>query len=418
MGTAVFFHAHPDDEAIATGGSMARAHAEGHRVVLVVATGGEHGEVPDDLAPDESLADRRRVETERSGEALGVDRIVWLGYADSGMTGWAQNDDEISFFRAELDEAGERLAAVLREEHADVLTIYDWHGNYGHPDHVQVYRVGCRAAELVASDLPDLRVFEATMNRDEMRRQMAAAREAGETFGPGDDENEFDPDGGMDDGNPMGTPEAELTMVVDVHAFVDRKRDAIRAHRSQVTDSSFFLQMPPEAFAFAFGREWFTEHGRPAGAAAGLALRPLRSSRGRVGRRIRSVVFDGSADDANRSTTMGGIMVPAMTMHASSGSAPVRRLRRHMLVLLAGALACTACGFGGDDVRRHHDAAGVGDELAVRDRQRDHSAGHDLRADSHAGNRPRRPCRGARCRPPRPPPSRCPSRPSRSHSRS
>ena len=88
MGTLVVFHAHPDDEAIATGGSMARAHAEGHRVVLVVATNGEHGEVPDDLAEGETLADRRRAETERSAAALGVDEVLWLGYADSGMTGW------------------------------------------------------------------------------------------------------------------------------------------------------------------------------------------------------------------------------------------------------------------------------------------------------------------------------------------
>ena len=107
MGTLVVFHAHPDDEAIATGGSMARAHAEGHRVVLVVATDGEHGEVPDDLADGETLADRRRAETERSAAALGVDRVVWLGYADSGMTGWDANDNEQSFWRADVDEAAD-----------------------------------------------------------------------------------------------------------------------------------------------------------------------------------------------------------------------------------------------------------------------------------------------------------------------
>ncbi len=262
MGTLVTFHAHPDDEAIATGGAMARAHAEGHRVVLVVATGGEHGEIPDDLAPGESLADRRRAETDRSGAALGVDRIVWLGYTDSGMTGWGQNDHDHAFCQAGLDDAAGRLALVLREERADVLTIYDWHGNYGHPDHVQVHRVGSRAAQLVADALPALRVFEATMNRDELRRQMQLAREAGGGFGPEDD---FDPDGPMDDGNPMGLPESELTMVVDVHEFVAQKRAAIAAHRSQVTDSSFFLQMPDEMFALAFGSEWYREQGRDPG---------------------------------------------------------------------------------------------------------------------------------------------------------
>ena len=91
MGTLVCFHAHPDDESITTGGTMARAAAEGHRVVLVIATNGEYGEVPEDLAPGETLVDRRRVETAHSAEALGIDRVVWLGYEDSGMTGWEQN---------------------------------------------------------------------------------------------------------------------------------------------------------------------------------------------------------------------------------------------------------------------------------------------------------------------------------------
>ena len=262
MGTLVTFHAHPDDEAIATGGAMARAHAEGHRVVLVVATGGEHGEVPDDLAPGETLADRRRAETMTSAAALGVDRVVFLGYRDSGMTGWDQNGHADSFVQSDLDDAAGRLAAVLREESADVLTIYDWHGNYGHPDHVKVYEVGCRAEELVAGDLPSLRVFEATMNRDELRRQMSAAREGGGGFGPEDD---FDPDGPMDDGNPMGLPESELTMVVDVAAHTSQKRAAIAAHRSQITDSSFFVQMPEERFTVAFGREWYREHGAEPG---------------------------------------------------------------------------------------------------------------------------------------------------------
>jgi LmbE family N-acetylglucosaminyl deacetylase len=261
MGTMVVFHAHPDDEAIATGGSMARAHAEGHRVVLVVATSGEHGEVPDDLAEGETLADRRRAETERSAAALGVDRLVWLGYADSGMTGWEANLNEESFWKADVDEAAERLARVLREESADVLTIYDWHGNYGHPDHIKVYQVGCRAEEMVADELPRLRVFEATWNRDEMRRQIVTAREATTEFGPED----FDPDGPMDDGNPLGMPEVELTHVVDVSGFVRNKHASISAHASQVTDTGFFTRMSDEAFAFAFGKEWFIEHGREPG---------------------------------------------------------------------------------------------------------------------------------------------------------
>jgi LmbE family N-acetylglucosaminyl deacetylase len=271
MGTLVCFHAHPDDEAIATGGTMARAVDEGHRVVLVVATDGVHGEVPADLAEGESLVDRRRAETYASAEALGIHRVVFFDYHDSGMTGWDANGHDHAFANADLDEAARRLAEVLREEAADVLTIYDWHGGYGHPDHIQVHRVGCRAEELVRDDLPALRVLESTMNRDEMRRWIETAEEIGLTeLGPeGDDGQGFNPDGPMDDGNPMGTPEAELTLGVDVSPFIERKRASISAHRSQVTDSSFFLQLPIDAFTLVFGREWFIEHDREPGPRTG-----------------------------------------------------------------------------------------------------------------------------------------------------
>ncbi len=257
MGTLVVFHAHPDDESMTTGGSIARAVAEGHRVVLVVATGGEYGEAPEDLAEGETLVDRRRVETQRSADVLGVHRIVWLGFKDSGMTGWEQNSDPESFMQAPLEAAAERLAAVLREEHADVLTVYDWHGNYGHPDHVRVHTVGHRAAELAGTPS----VFEATMNRDQMKRFFEAMKEAG--VGTGDDErmDEFNPDAPADDGNPFGQPESDLTHAVDVSQWVTRKRDSVACHASQVTDSGMFLSMPDEVFANAFGTEWFTKKG-------------------------------------------------------------------------------------------------------------------------------------------------------------
>jgi len=246
---------------------MARAHAEGHRVVLIVATDGAHGETPGDLAEGETLEDRRRDETMASAAALGIDRVVFLDYTDSGMTGWDQNNHHEAFCQADVDAVATRLADLLREEQADIFTIYDWHGGYGHPDHVQVHRVGCRTEELVRPDLPNLRVLESTMNRDGMRRMISIAQEMGfDGAGPeGDDGADFDPDGPMDDGNPMGTPEAELTLGVDVAGYTECKRAAIAAHRSQVSDSSFFLQMPPEIFAQAFGHEWFIEHGQPLG---------------------------------------------------------------------------------------------------------------------------------------------------------
>ena len=209
MGTLVCLHAHPDDECISTGGTIARAAAEGHRVILVVATNGDHGEVPSDLAPGESLVERRRKETLASAETLGIHRVEWLGYEDSGMTGWAQNSNSGAFMNADVDDAAKRLASILSEEHADVLTCYDWHGGYGHPDHVMVHKVGHRAAQLVGS----VKLYEATMNRDRMRALISMARERGMIP---EGEDDFDPDGPADDGNPMGSTARDITLGVDV----------------------------------------------------------------------------------------------------------------------------------------------------------------------------------------------------------
>jgi LmbE family N-acetylglucosaminyl deacetylase len=260
--TIVYVHAHPDDEASQTSGTMARAAAEGHRVVLVYGTNGDHGEAPDDLAPGETVVDRRRAEAERSAAILGVSRIVWLGYADSGMTGWQQNASPDAFCNADLDVAAGRLAAVLDAEDADLLVCYDWHGGYGHPDHIQVHRVGHRAADLAARRP---RLLESTMNRDAMRRVRRQALDAGL-------EMDFDPDAAMDDGNPMGSPESEIHWQVDVSDYLDRKRASLAAHASQRTDVGFFLSLPVEAFQASFGTEYFIEPGRPAGMRSGWFL--------------------------------------------------------------------------------------------------------------------------------------------------
>jgi LmbE family N-acetylglucosaminyl deacetylase len=249
VATGVFFHAHPDDEAIITGGTMAKAKAQGHRVVLVVATRGELGEpVPGVLADGEALWQRRVVETHRSGDALGVDRVEFLGYHDSGMMGEPTNDEPAAFWQADLGEAAGRLATVLRAEHADVLVVYDDHGGYGHPDHIMVNRVGVEAARLVGID----RVFETTMNRD----QIMASIEAGDFGDAGSDEH-------LDIEDDFGSPEAIITHAVDVVDFIDRKRASMQAHASQIPGDSFFLALPPERFAAAFGTEWFIERGRP-----------------------------------------------------------------------------------------------------------------------------------------------------------
>jgi LmbE family N-acetylglucosaminyl deacetylase len=255
MATLVCFHAHPDDECLLTGGVIAKYADAGHRVVIVTATGGEHGEVPADLAPGETLADRRRRELAASAAVLGAARVVMLGYEDSGMTGWSQNGHPAAFANADLEEAAARLADVLREEAATTLTVYDWHGNYGHPDHVKVHAVGHRAAELAGTPY----VYEATVNRDAVRRMIEAAAAMGM------DTEGFDADGPADDGNPMGMPEADLTTAVDVGAYIDRKRRSFACHASQASDTTFFREMPDEAFALMAGIEWFIRRGMPPG---------------------------------------------------------------------------------------------------------------------------------------------------------
>jgi LmbE family N-acetylglucosaminyl deacetylase len=256
VATLVAFHAHPDDECLSQSGTLAKAVDDGHRVVIVYATGGELGSVPDGLlAPGETLAQRRVAEAEASAVATGAHRLVWLGYRDSGMDGEPTNADPASFWQADVEAAARQLAEVLEEEGADVLTIYDRNGNYGHPDHIQVYRVGGRAAELAGTP----HVLELTFNRDHIRQLIDAARSSGDV--PLDD-----PSLDMDFDDPdfvLGMPDAVITTRVDVTPWLGRKRRSAEAHASQVIDTGFFLGMPPEGFAQALGTEFYIRRGVP-----------------------------------------------------------------------------------------------------------------------------------------------------------
>lgn len=268
MATIVFLHAHPDDEASSTSGTMTRLSREGHRVVVVYGTGGEHGTAPEDLADGVTLADFRRAEAEASARVTGTERVEWLGYVDSGMHGWEQNSHDQSFHSADLDEAAGRLVELLDEEDADVLITYDWHGGYGHPDHVKVHQVAYRAADL-AAQRP--RVLESTMNRDEMRRgyEQAVASGQGDTS--------WDPDVPIDGGEPLGTPEAEIHWRVDVSGDIGAKRAALACHASQTSDVGMMLQMPEDMFLAWFGTEWYSEQGRPPGMVDGWPFADLES---------------------------------------------------------------------------------------------------------------------------------------------
>ena len=274
MAGIVSFHAHPDDESIATGGLLARAAAEGHRVTLVFATRGELGTpVEGVLDEGEQLAMRRSAECFASAEALGVARVEFLGWTDSGMAGDDTNDAPWCFWQADVDHAAARLASILAEEEPDVLTVYDDIGGYGHPDHVQVHRVGLRAGELAGVPI----VAQSAINRDRIDEAMARASELGvDLDSPSADEaqskvageqavEEVRPEApdvpdlptGEGDEPPFGKRQSELTHRVDVAAFVGHKRSSMSAHASQIGPDHFMLSMPDEAFAFVFGEEWF-----------------------------------------------------------------------------------------------------------------------------------------------------------------
>jgi LmbE family N-acetylglucosaminyl deacetylase len=260
--TLVAFHAHPDDEALLTSGTMARAAAEGNRVVLVVATDGGLGLASSDFvgASDTKLGSVRMAELRVSARALGTARVETLGYADSGLGPETPPDppDRVRFVRADPEEAAERLAAILREERADVLLSYDANGGYGHRDHVKVHHVGARAAELAGTP----RVLQATVPRDLLLRGIRLAAKV-YRFPP-----EFEPSSF----ERAYSASAVVTHRIDVRRYASQKRASMRAHASQSSADggadrtlAAFLRIPRPLFALVFGREWFVDAARPAG---------------------------------------------------------------------------------------------------------------------------------------------------------
>ena len=214
--TIVFVHAHPDDEALLTAGTMARASSQGLRVVLIVATDGEAGLTSAELTGN--LALRRRAELAASADALGVDRIESLGYPDSGLNA----EHPLGFAHQDTFAVSDRLSAILDEVEADIVVGYDPSGGYGHPDHLQVHRVTRQAAAL-ARHTPNL--FEATLPREPIARAVALAARTRLTpsgFDPASFANAW-------------TPSAEITHRINVRPHMRSKLASLRAHASQAT---------------------------------------------------------------------------------------------------------------------------------------------------------------------------------------
>ncbi|MGI9051292.1 MAG: PIG-L family deacetylase [Ilumatobacteraceae bacterium] len=269
--TLVCFHAHPDDESMLTAGTMAKAAAAGHRVVLVVATRGERGAADPQLLGcgdgGRDLGAVRATELERSAAALGVARVAILGYGDSGSSGMIASGAARpgTFVGAPINEAAERLATILDEERPDVLTTYDPCGGYGHPDHVRVHHVGRAAAELAGTPA----VLEATIDR----QLLALAREIVPTLGL-----QLPTDFVPPDLTTVYSASSDITHAIDVSEQLAAKRASMEAHVSQATSSvtdgagttvrtlAVFLGLPPDLFALAFRTEWFVDRALPPGA--------------------------------------------------------------------------------------------------------------------------------------------------------
>lgn len=251
MATIIAFHAHPDDETLLTGGTLARLAAEGHRTVIVVACDGVMHEA---TGPD---ATTRLDELRASARALGVQQVVHLGYADSGHGPVLYPDpaDRPRFMRVPVDEAAERLAELLRHERADILLGYDPQGGYGHPDHIRVYEVAVRAAELAETP----RLLQATFPRDPVVRafNLLRALRLVRRYDPAAIQGSY-------------TPRAAITHRINVRRFAAQKRASLACHASELVGSGrsarlfrFLAALPTPVFGLLLGREWFVESAAP-----------------------------------------------------------------------------------------------------------------------------------------------------------
>jgi N-acetyl-1-D-myo-inositol-2-amino-2-deoxy-alpha-D-glucopyranoside deacetylase len=257
-------HAHPDDESIGQGATMAKYSAEGRHVTLVTCTAGEMGEV---LVPElEHLAADR-------DDALGVTDHRFLGgfgtYRDSGMAwhpdGHAIGDPEViakhpnAFWNADLTEAADHLVQIIREVRPQVLVTYDQFGGYGHPDHIQAHRVATYAAALAAVpsyrkdlgedwDIP--KIYWGAMSESRLRAGLRKLREAGDT-------TTFE---GMEPDGPLPhfvSADDDLAAAVDATAYIDQKMAALRAHATQITTDGPFFALSNNVGAEAMGVEFF-----------------------------------------------------------------------------------------------------------------------------------------------------------------
>lgn len=260
-------HAHPDDETIGSGATMARYAAAGAHVTLVTCTRGEEGEILVEehahraADREDTLGEHREVELAAAMAELGVTDHRFLGHAgkyrDSGMMGLPDNDDPAAFWQADLLAAATDLVPVIREVRPQVLVTYDDFGGYGHPDHIQAHRVAMYASLLAAapSFRTDLgpawdiaKIYWTAFPKSVVREGIAALREMGEEAGFA----AMDPDD-----IPFACDDDLVTTVIDAQEFIDAKVAAMRAHATQISVEDGFFALSNMLGSRALGIEFF-----------------------------------------------------------------------------------------------------------------------------------------------------------------
>ena len=255
-------HAHPDDECLSTGGTIARYADEGVHVVLVTCTNGEVGEiadVPDLGTPDEirkRLGEIRVRELEEACRRLGPVDLRLLGYHDSGMDGTPENEAAEAFVNQDPTEAASRVAAIIDETKPDVIVTYNEIGFYGHPDHIRAHEVALAARERATHRARKL-YYNAVP-----KSLLLGGRELAKGLGESPDDFFT-----LEDIERIGTDDDKVTTTIDVVAYVDRKFHALEAHRTQLGTTQTYLRIPENVRAFAMGTEHYVLTGAPAGTA-------------------------------------------------------------------------------------------------------------------------------------------------------
>jgi N-acetyl-1-D-myo-inositol-2-amino-2-deoxy-alpha-D-glucopyranoside deacetylase len=273
-GGLLLVHAHPDDESIYTGATMARYAADGVPVTLVTCTLGELGEViPAELgylAADQAdqLGQYRIGELAAACAALGVTEHHFLGgpgrWRDSGMMGLPSNEDPGCFWQADVDEAAHELVAVIRAARPSVMISYDDNGFYGHPDHIQAHRVACRAFQLAAGSCPVAKLYATALPRSVLAR---AIRLTGPAAGPGagaEPPPGFTEVAALDE-LPFGVPDDQVTTEINGTSYLAAKTAAMRAHATQIAVHEPFFALSNGVGQRILGREYYTLLAGPPG---------------------------------------------------------------------------------------------------------------------------------------------------------